>query len=334
MTPFIEIAGRKIGEDYQPFFIAEIGINHGGDIDLAMDMIDDARKTDAQCVKFQCHIPEEEMIPSCPNYDTIKHCSFSEEQEMGLKVYAEAKGMVFLSTPFSFAAVDRLENMRVSAYKIGSGECNNGPLIEYIASKKKPVILSTGMNDVNSILNACAILDMNQVPYALLHCVSAYPTEYENMNLRRVTGLKALFPNVVVGYSDHTTSVYPALGAIALGASIIEKHFTSSLMIEGPDIPISANPLEFSEMVRLGNIIYRSLRGEHTEEEEKTRLFAFASVVSIKDIKRGEKITKNNIGVKRPGTGEIPANGLYGCYDKLAVCDIPKDAQLKRNYFA
>ena len=189
----ITIGNRQIGPMYPPFVIPEIGINHEGNINRAIKMVDDAFDAGAECVKFQCHIVEDEMIcnevvPANADesiWQIMSRCALTKEEEFQLKEYVESKGMIYLSTPFSRRAVDQLEKMGVEAYKIGSGECNNYPLVEHIASLKKPVILSTGMNNLDSIGMAVGILRSYKVPYALLHCVSMYPTLMKKYSLMR-----------------------------------------------------------------------------------------------------------------------------------------------------
>jgi len=210
----ITIGRRKIGGAYAPFVIAEIGINHEGSMAKAKQMVQDAHRVGAECVKFQSHVVEDEMtsaakkvIPSHTTesiWDIMARCAFNEKQEKELKAYTEKLGMIYLSTPFSRAAADRLERMKVKAYKIGSGECNNYPLIEHIASFKKPVILSTGMNDIPSVRKAVAIFRKHKTPYALMNCTSMYPTPYGKVRLGAVAHLKKSFPDAVVGQSDHS----------------------------------------------------------------------------------------------------------------------------------
>ncbi len=334
----ITIDGRKIGSVHPPFVIAEIGINHEGSIDKAMKMIDDASIAGCECVKFQSHIVEEEMVPNdiVPKnaeesiWDIINRCSLKSEEEETLKEYTESKGIIFLSTPFSCAAAERLKKLDVDAYKIGSGECNNYPLVEHIASFKKPIILSTGMNNLGSIARSVAILRKHSVPYALLHCTSIYPTPYDKVRLGALKELQEAFPDAVLGLSDHSLSNYPCLGAVSLGASILERHFTSDKSWPGPDIPISMDPKELQELISGSNAIYQALGGskEILEEEKPTIDFAYASVVTIRSVKKGEPFTKENIWVKRPGNGEILVNKFEEVLCKTAKVDIVKDVQL------
>ncbi len=336
---YIQIGNRKIGRDYKPFIIAEIGINHEGDFNKAKKMVYDAYKSGAECVKFQCHIIEDEMIkndviPGNANesiWDIMNRCALSLDEEIALKRYVEELGMIYLSTPFSRAAADRLADMGVLAYKIGSGECNNYPLIKHIASFGKPVILSTGMNDIPSIRKAVQILEKSGIEYAILHCTSIYPTPYDKVRLGALNELRENFPNTVLGISDHSLGNYVCYAAVALGASIIEKHFTSDKSWPGPDVPISIDPKELKELIYGCNAIHDALGGKKTilKEEQPTINFAYACVVSIKDIKEGEMLTEENIWIKRPGTGEIKAVDYEKLIGKKAKIDIKKDTQLR-----
>jgi len=216
----ITIEGRKIGDAYSPLVIAEIGINHEGDMNKAIRMVEDAASAGCECVKFQCHIIEDEMIPNSvvpanaseSIWDIMKRCALTEAEDRRLMELVKAKNMIYLSTPFSRAAADRLERMGVTAYKIGSGECNNYPLIEHIASFGKPVILSTGMNHIESIRKAVDILNRRNISFALLHCTSIYPTPYDKVRLGAIGEFRREFPEAPVGLSDHSSATIPAWG--------------------------------------------------------------------------------------------------------------------------
>lgn len=334
----IKIKGRKIGPAYRPLVIAEIGINHEGSIKKAMRMIDDAAKAGCEIVKFQAHVIEDEMIKTnvMPGHvketiwDIMDRCKLTEEEDRRLKKYIESKGMIYLSTPFSRAAADRLHKMKVDAYKIGSGECNNYPLIEHIARFGKPTILSTGMNNIESIKIAVKILKKYRVPHAILHCTSMYPTPYEKVRLGALSDLKKYFPNTVIGSSDHSLGNYTGFAAVAYGASIIEKHFTSDKSWPGPDIAISIDPKELKDLIAGTNAIHQAIGGHKTilKEEKPTINFAYACVVSITDIKKGEKFSKKNIWVKRPGTGEIKAIDFKKVLGKKAKINLGKNRQI------
>lgn len=340
-NPQIIIGNRVIGLDYKPFVIAEIGINHEGNFKKAIEMVYDAYDAGCECIKFQSHVIDDEMIPEAQKvmpghtkesiFEIMQRCALSEEEEIKLKDFVEKLGMIYLCTPFSRAAADRLERIGVNAYKIGSGECNNYPLIEHIAKFKKPIILSTGMNDISSIKIAVQILEKYKIPFALLHCTSMYPTPYEKVRLGSIEQLKKGFPTAVVGLSDHSIGNYTSFAAITLGASIVEKHFTSSKDWPGPDIEISIDPKQLQELIQGIEAIHKAMGGEKTilDEEKPTINFAYACVVSIKDIKQGEKFSEDNIWVKRPGTGEIKAIDFEKVIDKMASEDIKKDSQIK-----
>lgn len=341
LNNYITIGTRKVGPDYKPLVIAEIGINHEGDINKAIKMIDDCYAAGAEVVKFQCHVIEDEMIPQAGQVipgnakesilEIMSRCALSLDEEIKLKEYVESKGMIYLSTPFSRAAADRLEALGVKAYKIGSGECNNYPLIEHIASFGKPIILSTGMNNIQSVRQAVNILENYNIQFALLHCVSIYPTPYEKVCLGAIEDLKKEFPNAVIGLSDHSFGNYTCFGAVPYGASILEKHFTSDKHWPGPDIPISIDPSELKELIVGTEAIWKALGGkkEVLPEEQPTIDFAYACVVSTTSIKAGEYFTKDNLWVKRPGTGEIKAVDYKNVLGKRAKYDIGEHTQIK-----
>lgn len=339
MKPEFEIAGRRVGEDQPPLVIAEIGINHEGSYEKAVRMVDDAAAAGCECVKFQSHVIEDEMIPNdvIPGnaresiWDIMSRCALTEAEEIKLKAYVESKGMIYLCTPFSRAAAERLERIGVLAYKIGSGECNNYPLVRHIAAYGKPVVLSTGMNDLESIAPSAAILEEAGVPYALLHCTSMYPTPYEKVRLGGLGELAKAFPQAVVGLSDHSLGNYTCFAAVALGARILEKHFTSDKTWPGPDVPISIDPRELKELVEGSRAIFQAMGGgkDILPEEQPTIDFAYACVVAIREIAAGEALSRENIWVKRPGTGQIKAVDFEKLLGKTARRTIPKNAQLK-----
>ena len=341
MNPYIEIAGRKIGLDYTPLVIAEIGINHEGSLTVAKEMVDAAKRAGVEVVKHQTHIVEDEMsraakkvIPGNADvsiYEIMERCSLNEADELELKNYVESKGMIFISTPFSRAAADRLEQFGVPAYKIGSGECNNYPLLEHIASFGKPVILSTGMNTIESVKKAVAIFDRHTIPVALLHTTNLYPTPLLLVRFGAMMELHEVFPDKVFGLSDHTLNNNACLGAVALGASILERHFTDHMQRTGPDIVCSMDEKACVELIGSSAEIALMRGGtkKPTQEEQVTIDFAFATVCTIKSIKKGEKLSMENIWVKRPGTGEILAAHFNDLIGKRAAKDLDVDIQLK-----
>lgn len=339
-NPFITIANRKVGLDFPPLVIAEIGINHEGSVTVAKEMVDAAHKAGAEVVKHQTHIVEDEMseaakevIPGNADvsiYEIMERCSLNESDELELKNYVESKGMIFISTPFSRAAAERLKRFDISTYKIGSGECNNYPLLEHIAKFGKPVILSTGMNTIESVNKAVAIFEKYNVPLALLHTTNLYPTPAHLVRFGAMMELHRAFPDNVFGLSDHTLNNNACLGAVALGASILERHFTDDKKRVGPDVVCSMDEKACSDLINGSNEIWEMGGGtkEPAKEEQVTIDFAFASVCSIKAIKKGEVFTENNIWVKRPGTGEILAEHYNKVLGKTAKKDIEKDKQV------
>jgi N-acetylneuraminate synthase len=340
MNPYIEIAGRKIGPDYPPLVIAEIGINHEGSLQVAKEMVDAAHRAGVEVVKHQTHIVADEMsgaakkvIPGNADvsiYEIMERCSLNEVDELELKNYVESKGMLFISTPFSRAAADRLQKFDVPAYKIGSGECNNYPLLEHIASFGKPVILSTGMNTIDSITKAVAIFDKHKVPVALLHTTNLYPTPIHLVRFGAMMEMHDAFPDKVFGLSDHTLNNNACLGAVALGASILERHFTDHMQRTGPDIVCSMDEQACKELIinSAEMALMRGGRKQPALEEQVTIDFAFATVCTIKPIKKGELLTKDNIWVKRPGTGKILAEHFNDLIGKVATRAIENDEQI------
>jgi len=313
--PELIIRNRPIGDEHPPVVIAEIGINHGGSLDLAIRMADAAIDAGAEIVKHQTHVIEDEMseeaksvIPGNADisiYEIMDRCALSEEDERRLMQHIHSRGSIFISTPFSRAAADRLKRFDVPAIKIGSGECNNYPLIKHVAKLGKPVIVSTGMNTLESVRPTVEIL-------------------------------RAYNPDAVIGLSDHTISNYPCLGAVALGASILERHFTDSMEREGPDIVCSMDPKALSELIQGSRIIFTARGGKKgpVDAEAPTIAFAFASVVATKDIKPGEKLTEENIWVKRPGGGDYGVLDYDTLMGKEVLRPIKRGYQLRKDQIA
>jgi len=340
MNPTIEIQGRKIGLDHPPLVIAEIGINHNGSLKIAFEMVDAAHRAGVEVVKHQTHVVEDEMskaakkvIPGNADksiYEIMDDCALNEQDEIKLKNYVESKGMIFISTPFSRAAAYRLEKMGVEGYKIGSGECNNFPLLELIASFGKPVILSTGMNTIETIQKAKKIFEDKNVDVALLHTTNLYPTPNHLVRLGALEEMKEAFPNNVIGLSDHTLTNHACLGAVAIGGSILERHFTDTMDRIGPDIVCSMDENACKDLIEGSKIIALQRGGSKgpAEEEQVTIDFAFATVVSTQDIKKGNVFTKENLWVKRPGKGGILAEHYNDVIGKIASKDITADEQL------
>lgn len=335
----IQIGDRTVGPGHPPLVIAELGINHEGDVAKALRMVDDAADAGVECVKLQTHVIEEEMIPNrvVPAnadesiWEIMSRCALSAEDERRVKGRAEERGLIFLSTPFSRAAADRLFELGVVAFKIGSGECNNDPLVRHIAAYGRPVLLSTGMNDLDSVGSTVEILRRAGVPFALLHCTSVYPTPHDQVRLGALQELGDAFPDAVLGLSDHSLGNYACFAGVALGASIVEKHFTSDPAWPGPDVPISIDPHQLRDLVDGCRAIHQALGGSKTvlPQEAPTIAFAYASVVTTRPIARGEALSSENVWVKRPGTGEIRARDYDAVVGRVATRDLPPDTPVR-----
>lgn len=319
-----KIANRTIGTAGPVFIIAEISANHNQDFDIAVKTIQAIKKAGADAVKLQTYTPDTITINCDNEYFRIKHGTLWDgktlyelykeaytpwEWQPRLKKIAEDSGLICFSSPFDNSAVDFLEKMEVPAYKIASFEITDIPLIEYVASKGKPVIISTGiaeLNDIKQAVNACRRNGNNQV--ALLKCTSSYPAPVEEANLLTIPDMEARF-DCVTGLSDHTLGIIVPISAVALGAKIIEKHFILDREIGGPDAAFSLEPAQFSQMVKsvrdaemsLGKINY-----ELSEKVKKNRVFA-RSLFVVKDVKKGEEFTEKNVKSIRPGHGLSPA---------------------------
>jgi N-acetylneuraminate synthase len=337
-----KIADRWIGDNHPPVVIAEIGINHEGSLETAIQMADAAIDEGAEIIKHQTHIVEDEMsdeaksvIPGNADvsiYEIMARCALSETDERSLMKHVQQRGAIFISTPFSRAAVDRLVGFDIPAFKVGSGECNNYPLIKHIARFGKPVIISTGMNTIDSVRPSVEILRKAKIPYALMHCTNVYPTPPELVRLGAMAQLKEVFPDAVIGLSDHTTSNYPCLGSVALGASLLERHFTDRMDRPGPDIVCSMDPSALKELIEGSKIMFAARGGEKgpVEAEAPTIAFAFASVVAIRDIAPGQKLTEENIWVKRPGGGDFTVLDYELLLGKTAATSIRRGFQIKK----
>lgn len=339
----VNISDRKVSINHKPLVIAELGINHNGSLDEAFKIVDAAVTTGVEVIKHQTHIISDEMsshakkvIPGNSNksiYEIMEDCSLSEDEEFALKEYIENKGIIFISTPFSRAAVDRLVKMDVPAFKIGSGECNNYPLLEYIASFKKPIILSTGMNTIDGIAKSIKIFEKAEIEYAVLHTTNLYPTPPNLVRLGAMQEISEKFPGVVYGLSDHTITNHSCFGAVALGASILEKHFTDDMSRAGPDIVCSMDPSTLQDLIYGTNLLFEERGGSKgpAEEEQVTMDFAFSTIVTIKPIKKGETFTEENIWVKRPGLKGLKADKYKDVLGKTAVYDFPEDHHVEQD---
>lgn len=304
------------------FIIAEAGVNHNGDINIAKKLVDKAKEAGVDAIKFQTFRAENLVTKEAPKaeyqkettgdgsqFEMLKKLALSLEDHIILKKYCEEKGIMFISTPFDFESVDLLEKTDVSLYKVSSGDLTNLPLLSYIANKNKPIILSTGMANLGEVEEAVeTISKAGNDRTILLHCTSNYPTAYEEVNLRAMLTMKEAF-KLPVGYSDHTIGIEVPIAAVALGAKVIEKHFTLDKNMEGPDHKASLEPYELKMMVNsirnielaMGDGIKRC-----NKSEENTKSVARKSIVANRNINKDEIITINDVSFKRPEQGLKP----------------------------
>ena len=339
MKKTVRIGNRLVGDGEPPYIIAEAAISHQGDFETAKRMVYIAHAMGCDAIKFQMHVLENEMLREVPTsdnfdaplYDTLRDTELPVEQHRQLKALCESLGIHYLCTPFSAAAADILDGMDILAFKTGSGELTNIPLQKHIASKGRPMIVSTGMALVEEIQETVDALKQTGVPLILTHCVSAYPCPYDRVNLGNVPRYRELF-DVPVGLSDHSLGIYTSLGAVALGACVIEKHYTLGKLQKGPDHAVSLEPYELGELVKGCRAVFEARGAERSIFPEEQPIIAWAreSVVSVKDIAKGATITKEMVWVKRPSPadGAIPAKDLDKVIGKVARADIAKDRQI------
>lgn len=313
----MKIAHREISPSQPPLVIAEIGINHGGSLDVAKAMVSAAHRAGCEMVKHQTHFVDDEMTDEAKNifppnadvsiWEVMARCALSKDDEIALKAHTEALGMIYLSTPFSRAAADFLNDIGVAGFKIGSGECNHLPLIRHIASFGKPVIMSTGMQTIDSMRPSVKVLDDAGIDYALLECTNLYPSPPEIVSLQGITELRQAFPRAVIGFSDHSIGPEMALSAVALGACILERHFTDTRYRKGPDIICSMDPAELRFLIDRSREIQIALNNPklRTAPEEDVYRFARGSMVADKDLPAGHVLAAADIWARRPGSGEI-----------------------------
>lgn len=321
MPDAIKIGDRWVGDSHPPYVIAEAAISHQGDVETAKRMVYIAHAMGCDAIKFQMHVLENEMLRDVPTsdnfdeplYETLAKTNLTLNEHKILKSLCETLGIDYLYAPFSAAAADILESMGVVAFKTGSGELTNIPLITHIASKRKPMIISTGMALVEEIKETVDAVNSTGVPFALTHCVSAYPCPYNRVNLHNIPRYRELF-DIPVGLSDHSLGIYTSLGAVALGACIIEKHYTLDKLQSGPDHAVSLEPYELGELVKGCRAVYEARGAEREIFPEEKPIIAWAreSVVSVVDIPAGVTISRDMVWVKRPSPGEgaIPAKEL------------------------
>lgn len=329
-----------IEQEKKVHIIAEIGMNHDGSFGLAKAHIDAAVEAGVDYVKFQTHIPEAETLRNAPaptyftqepRFDYFKRTSFSLEQWKDIRTYCDEKHVKFLSSPFSFEAVDVLEQVRVDAYKIPSGELTNVPLIEYIAKTGKLMLVSSGMSSYEELDESIARIRQYHSNLVVMQCTSEYPCLPESVGLNVIHELKGRY-GVPVGFSDHTLDMYASLAAVTLGAVYIEKHFTLSKKMYGPDAYMSLEPHEMSNLVKGIRFIEKVL--QHPVNKNDLTKFSTMketfqkSIVTVKEIKKGSIITRDMLGIKKPGTGLAPKL-LEEVIGKKTVEDVPQHSILK-----
>jgi N,N'-diacetyllegionaminate synthase len=315
----------SIGGNNQTFIIAEACDNHMGRMDYALKMVDIAVLCGADAIKFQHHLPDEEMLPDVPMsdnfkeplYEILKKFSLTLDQHKELKNYCEQKGILYMCTPFSLKAATEIEDF-VDLYKIGSGECTDTPTLIEIAKKGKPMIISTGMASIDEIEYTLQTLHPYNKNIMIMNCTSEYPPNYEDINVKLIPKLSEKF-NIIVGHSDHTPDNYTCFAAVSHGAKLIEKHIILDKSYPGPDQNVSIDPLGLHDLVDGIRKVEKSL-GENKEIhnlEKPIKEWARRSIVTIKDINQGEEFTLENLWTKRPGTG-IPARELFNILGKKA----------------
>ncbi|MDD3626893.1 MAG: N-acetylneuraminate synthase [bacterium] len=321
--PSIKISEKvSIGENRPVFIIAEAGVNHNGKLSLAKKLIDAAKAADADAVKFQTFKAEKLVTASAKQaeyqkknmgktvtqFEMLKQLELSKSDFRSLKDYSDKKGIIFLSTPFDIESADFLNSLKVPLFKISSGDLTNLPFLKQIAGFKKPLILSTGMSGLKEVSEAVhEILDINK-KLVLLHCVSNYPCRYEDINLRSIQTLRDKF-KLITGYSDHSQGINIPIAAAALGAAVIEKHFTLDTSLPGPDHKASITPEQLKKMVEGIRQVEQALgtgKKMPVKSEEEVKKLVRKSIIAVRDLNTGEKITSDDLEIKRPGTGIEP----------------------------
>ncbi|MDP2684171.1 MAG: N-acetylneuraminate synthase [bacterium] len=341
----IKVINKIIGEGHPVFIIAEAGVNHNGDLDLAFKLIDVAVDAGVDAVKFQTFNAETLVTRDAKQaeyqsqnigkeesqFEMLKRLELSKEDHKELFDYANKSGIIFLSTPFSDIDTDFLDGLGVPLFKVGSSDTNNYPSLRHIASKGKPMIVSSGMSTLEEVCEAVSVMkDSGNNDIVILHCNTQYPTPMEEVNLLAMLTMKEKC-DVLVGYSDHTTGIEVPIAAVALGAVVIEKHFTLDRNMEGPDHKASLEPAELQAMVKAIRNTEKALGSSEkkpTEVAVEVAQVAQKSLISARNIKAGEIINKEDIVIKRPGSGIKPKE-LEKVVGKKALVDIPADTMIK-----
>lgn len=334
------VGQKLIGEDQPVLIIAEACDNHFGNIETAKEMIRQAKLARADCIKFQHHLPDEEMLPNIPTsdnfqeplYEFLKKYALTLDNHQELKAYCEDVDIAYLCTPFSYKAAQELKSIGVDVFKIGSGEMTDLTSLKAIVELGNPLILSTGMSTLDEIKMTYDKLSAWGATFAFTNCVSEYPPRYEDMNLGVIEVLMRMFPDVVIGHSDHCPDLFTSFAAVALGAKIVEKHIILDKRTPGPDQSVSIDMRDLADLVN-GIRKIESAMGNTKQvhqKEKKIREWAFRSIVTTCDILPDMIITEEMLWTKRPGTG-IPSRELPKFIGKRAKCFISANTLLKRD---
>ncbi len=337
MAKSVTIGGREVGPGHTPFVIAEIGANHNGDMQLCERLIKAAAEAGADAAKFQSWsdsslISETQYRQASGLREQVRKYQLTPPQHELASAMCREYGIFFCSTPFAMEEADMLERLDVPFFKIASAEVTYSAFLRHVAAKKRPIVMSTGMADLAEIERAVStIRDAGNDQLILLHCVSLYPPDFENVNLNNIRMLADRF-GLPVGFSDHTIGIACPLAAVALGACVLEKHFTLDKTMDGWDHAVSANPEELATIVREGRNIHQAL-GSHqrivSDAERQMRTGFRRSLVTSRAMKAGDVITETDLGVKRPGTGISP-DDIKEIIGRRVARDIAADEILTR----
>jgi sialic acid synthase SpsE len=322
-----------VGDGRRPVLIAEAACEHLGRLDLAKQLVDAAAEAGADVVKFQLHVPEEMVAGSIQFWggsmdDVLARYNLGPKDQERLMAYCGEVGIQYLCTPFSARAVEILDGLGVAAFKTGSGELTNIPMLRAIAATGKPVVVSTGMATMEEIDESVAVLREEGASFMLTHCTSAYPPGYDELNLGLIPVLRERY-GVLVGYSDHTAEPWSTVAAVALGARLVEKHFTLDRDNRGPDWHVSLEPAELAQVAQAIAKVDLALGAEKRVQpgEEAVREWAHHSIVAARPIAAGEELTREALAVKRPGNG-IPSKHLEELVGRRATRDLAQDQLL------
>ena len=342
------IGDRHLGAGAPVYVIAEAGVNHGGDVDRALELVDAAADAGADAVKFQTFDPQAVVVAGGRPAQYQRERTGTEDQRAMLAgvaldaaafgriaAHARGRGITFLSTPFDEGSAELLDRLGVQAFKVGSGELTNLPFLEALARRRRPMLISTGMADLVEIEAAVTTVRRGGAEQiALLHCVSSYPTPAEEANLRAIDTLREAFGDIVVGYSDHCLGLDVSLAAVARGADIIERHVTLDRAAPGPDHALSLTPAELADLVERVRTV-RSALGDGVKvaqpSERDVMAVARRSLVAARNLRAGDLVRADDVTAKRPAGGLAPAR-LPGLVGRRLACDVPADRALSEQH--